>query len=89
MNAKEITHFLRVCAFLTESFFKVWEDRFDDVILSDSKLLNIKLNYIHMNPMQEHWNLVSKPGDYKYSSARFYESGMLSEVNVCHYKDYF
>ena len=69
--------------------FKVWEDRFDDVILSDSKLLNIKLNYIHMNPMQEHWNLVSKPEDYKYSSAMFYESGVLSEVNVCHYKDYF
>jgi putative transposase len=69
--------------------FKVWEDRFDDVILPDSKLLDIKLNYIHLNPMQQHWNLVSKPEDYRFSSARFYELGELGDVSVCHYKDYF
>ena len=69
--------------------FKVWEDRCDDMILSDSKILDTKLNYIHMNPMQEHWNLVSKPEDYKFSSARFYELGELGDVNMRHYKDYF
>lgn len=69
--------------------FKVWEDRFDDVILSNSKLLETKLNYIHANPMQEHWNLVSKPDDFKFSSAAFYEIGDLGEINISHYKDYF
>ena len=69
--------------------FKVWEDRFDDVILTTSKLLEIKLNYIHFNPMQAHWNLVVKPEDYRFSSARFYELGAMDGVNISHYKDYF
>ena len=34
-----------------------------------------KLNYIHQNPLAKHWNLAQKPSDYKYSSARFYETG--------------
>jgi hypothetical protein len=58
--------------------FKVWEDRFDDAFLSDSQMLNVKLDYIHTNPLQEHWILVSKPEDYTFSSARFYESGEKS-----------
>ena len=32
-----------------------------------------KLKYIHNNPLAEHWNLVSDPTDYRYSSARYYE----------------
>jgi REP element-mobilizing transposase RayT len=32
-----------------------------------------KLDYIHRNPMAEHWQLVSDPCDYKYSSANYYE----------------
>jgi putative transposase len=34
-----------------------------------------KLEYIHLNPLQEKWNLVIKPEDYKWSSAKFYETG--------------
>ena len=34
-----------------------------------------KLDYIHENPLAEHWNLVNDPCDYKYSSAKYYESG--------------
>jgi len=41
--------------------FKVWQDRFDDVYLVNKKLLETKLDYIHMNPLREHWNLVSAP----------------------------
>ncbi len=35
-----------------------------------------KLDYTHSNPLQEHWNLASRPEDYKWSSARFYETGI-------------
>jgi REP element-mobilizing transposase RayT len=35
-----------------------------------------KLDYIHLNPLQEKWSLVTKPEDYKWSSARFYETGI-------------
>jgi len=33
----------------------------------------IKLDYIHYNPLQDHWKLASTPKDYFYSSASFYE----------------
>ncbi len=32
-----------------------------------------KLNYLHRNPLAEHWQLVRNPCDYLYSSARYYE----------------
>ena len=32
-----------------------------------------KLDYIHNNPLAEHWQLVKDPSDYKYSSAAYYE----------------
>jgi len=35
-----------------------------------------KMDYIHLNPMAEHWSLVTDPCDYRYSTARFYENGI-------------
>ena len=35
-----------------------------------------KLDYLHNNPLAEHWQLVKDPCDYKYSSAKFYEKGI-------------
>ena len=35
-----------------------------------------KLHYLHWNPLAEHWRLVNDPGDYKYSSFRYYEYGL-------------
>ncbi|WP_280740051.1 transposase [Pedobacter borealis] len=52
--------------------FKVWEDRFDDVWIGNKELLEIKLEYIHQNPLQSHWNLSEYPENYRYSSAAFY-----------------
>ena len=34
-----------------------------------------KLNYIHNNPRQPHWNLSQIPEDYAWSCASFYERG--------------
>ena len=34
-----------------------------------------KLDYIHANPVAQHWQLAVDPCDYKYSSARYYELG--------------
>jgi len=43
-----------------------------------------KLEYIHRNPMAEHWQLVNDPCDYKYSSARYYE---MDDKNFSFLKD--
>ncbi len=69
--------------------FKVWQDRFDDLYLANKKLLEMKLQYIHTNPMQEHWNLVNKPEDWPYSSAMFYELSKQPLVMVTDYREFF
>ncbi len=72
-----------------EQKFKIWQDRFDDVSIRSVKVLETKLNYIHKNPLQEKWNLVSSPELYSYSSAGFYETGLQKSLDVIHYKEYF
>jgi putative transposase len=46
-----------------------------------------KLNYIHFNPCQPHWNLVSSPEKYKWSSANFYETGVKEFKFLEHFND--
>ena len=43
-----------------------------------------KLNYIHLNPLAPHWNLVNDPSKYHYSSAKYYE---MNEKNFDFLKD--
>jgi len=50
--------------------FKVWMDRYDDVMISTEKAFNIKMNYIHANPVKS--GLVENMEDWKYSSYRNY-----------------
>jgi putative transposase len=69
--------------------FKVWQERFDDVYLRDKRLLEGKIDYIHLNPLQPHWNLVTKPEEYFYSSALFYETGKQASIMVTDYREYF
>ncbi len=37
-----------------------------------------KLDYIHDNPLADCWQLVTDPCDYKYSSAIYYERGVMN-----------
>jgi putative transposase len=69
--------------------FKVWQDRFDDLYLVSKKVMEQKLEYIHTNPLQAHWNLVTKPEDWIHSSASFYEIGKQPKVVVTDYREYF
>ncbi|HYH16315.1 MAG TPA: hypothetical protein VD794_13895, partial [Flavisolibacter sp.] len=43
--------------------------------LANQQMAFQKLDYIHNNPLAEHWQLVQDPSDYTYSSAAFYERG--------------
>jgi putative transposase len=44
------------------------------ILLYTPKVAYQKLDYLHNNPLQSHWNLVDDSIDYLYSSIRFYES---------------
>jgi len=43
--------------------------------LFSKKVAFQKLDYIHYNPLGAHWQLVKDPVEYKYSTAKFYETG--------------
>ena len=51
---------------------KLWQDRFDDLLLTTQEQFNIKLNYIHSNPVKA--LLVEKPDDWLYSSYRDWQT---------------
>jgi len=44
-----------------------------------------KLDYIHLNPLGERWNLVKSPIEYRWSSAAFYETGEDEFDILTHY----
>ena len=46
-----------------------------------------KLNYSHNNPLQDHWKLADSPENYKWSSAKFYETGIDEFGFLTHYLD--
>ncbi|MEN8250474.1 MAG: transposase [Bacteroidota bacterium] len=52
--------------------FKVWQDRFDDVVIETENVLTTKIEYIHQNPVRA--KLVNNPEEYSYSSAGYYHS---------------
>ncbi|MCB9227701.1 MAG: hypothetical protein H6578_11115 [Chitinophagales bacterium] len=47
------------------------------------------MDYIHNNPLQEHWKLANEPKLYQYSSALFYEENIQRELIVKHYAYFF
>jgi putative transposase len=53
----------------------VWEDEYQAKNVFSPGFLEQKLNYVHDNPTQPHWQLVELPEMYPWSSARFYLAG--------------
>ncbi|MES2275745.1 MAG: transposase [Bacteroidota bacterium] len=64
-----------------------WQRNALPIRLYDRKILEQKLNYIHLNPMQEHWNLVEDPNNYYFSSCSFYENEDKKFGWLTHYMD--
>ncbi len=55
--------------------FEFWQRDSLAIPLYTKKVAFQKLDYIHANPVAEHWQLVKDPCLYKYSSASYYEQG--------------
>ena len=58
---------------------KVWQNGYHAELISSNKFLYQKIDYIHMNPVEE--GLVDEPEDYRFSSARNY-AGLQSELEI-------
>ncbi len=59
---------------------KVWSKRFHDEVIRNQEMFLSRLRYIHNNPVEA--GLVSRPEEYKYSSARDYILGDDSILSV-------
>ena len=67
--------------------YQFWERNSLSVDLWTEEVFIQKLIYIHNNPIKEPLNLVVYPEDYKYSSAKFYETGVDDFGLLTHYKE--
>ncbi len=59
-----------------ERLHRFWQRDPLAVFINSKAMVEQKLEYIHTNPLQAHWNLVDMPEKYKWSSALFYEKGI-------------
>jgi REP element-mobilizing transposase RayT len=55
--------------------YAIWNDEYQAKDVFSPAFLRQKIDYIHNNPVQSHWQLVDEPQRYLWSSARFYLSG--------------
>ena len=56
--------------------FQIWERDPLWIDCFNIEVATQKLNYIHQNPCTEKWSLAGAIGEYRYSSASFYETGI-------------
>ena len=68
--------------------YHFWERRARTIEIKSKEIAIQKLNYIHNNPIQEKWNLVSLPEDYQFSSAKYYASFASEFDFVVHFNDF-
>jgi putative transposase len=66
--------------------YQFWERNSLSTDLWSPGVFMQKLDYIHNNPLQDKWHLASYPEDYKYSSAKFYETGIDDFDILTHYQ---
>ena len=71
---KKVLDVLRKAGEKVKQEYKVWEDGYDARDIFSVEFLQQKMDYIHHNPCQPHWNLAETPEEYSWSTAAFYLS---------------
>lgn len=56
--------------------YQIWKRRPLAIPIYNDKTFYQKLNYIYNNPCKGKWNLANTPEEYRFSSAKFYETGI-------------
>ncbi|WP_232456846.1 transposase [Pedobacter psychrophilus] len=57
-----------------ERKYRFWQRDALAILMDSREKVFQKIEYIHNNPVQEKWNLAKESADYKWSSAKFYET---------------
>jgi putative transposase len=72
-----------------ERSHRIWQRDALAILMDSRKKVERKLDYIHRNPLHERWNMADRPENYRWSSARFYETGEDEFGFLTHYRDRF
>lgn len=70
----------------SEREYRVWQRDALAIPILSREMLEQKLEYIHLNPLQEKWQLSDYLQNYLWSSARFYEEGKDTFDLLTHYQ---
>ena len=68
--------------------YHFWERRPKVIDVKDRTMAVQILEYIHNNPLQEHWGLAEYQEDYRYSSAGFYVKEQSEFKFLAHIGDF-
>jgi REP element-mobilizing transposase RayT len=73
----------------SERQYRIWQRDPLAVWMNNTAKVEQKIDYIHRNPLHERWNLAERPEDFRWSSARFYETGEDVFGILTHYMERF
>ncbi len=74
MNHPKVLNYFKVKE--NERSYRIWQRDPLAILLDNRKKMEQKIQYIHENPLQDRWNLATSPEKYKWSSAKFYDTGI-------------
>jgi REP element-mobilizing transposase RayT len=81
-NQRVIAFLEQAAEHLADQRYKVWEKGYDARNVFSIDFLRQKVNYVHNNPCQPHWQLAECAEAYPWSSARFYLLGEPAVIAV-------
>jgi len=76
-HPKVLSYFVEIS---TERKHRFWQRDPLAILMDSIHKFEQKLDYIHLNPLSERWNLAKYPEDYRWSSAAFYEKELMNLV---------
>jgi len=74
-NQEALEHLAKAVKRPGKQKFKIWEDGYLAKEIFNPEFMKQKMDYIHNNPLQPHWQLAESVVDYVWSSARWYLQG--------------
>ncbi|MCD4731356.1 MAG: hypothetical protein K8R74_12195 [Bacteroidales bacterium] len=68
--------------------YQFWQRNSYNIRMYNRHVFEQKLDYIHLNPLQERWQLAENPEDYYFSSAKYYIQNIDEWGFITHYHDH-
>jgi putative transposase len=65
--------------------FLIWQDALARNVEQENVLLDV-IEYVHNNPVSKGWSLADDRADYRYSSAGYYDRGLMPIIPVDDYR---